>query len=758
MPGTAAAGSGQLSTEFTERLLLVDINRQALSQAVLVLEDKAGTLYLLSQDLQHWRLRLPDVTQAIEYQGEKYYPLSAILDLSHTYDRRKLTLMIIVQPDALAGSVWDTRFAKIPPPTRSGRGEFINYDVYFADSPELSQRAGQFEIGYFNRYGVGTSNVIADELSVHPRVTRLDTTWTMDFPEKMRSLRMGDAINAPASWGRSVHFGGIQYGTNFATQPDFLIFPMQSVMGQAALPSTVDVFVNNTLISNQSVPPGPFTINNLPIVTGAGEVQLVVRDMLGRQQIITRPFYASHSLLREGLESFSCELGLVRENFGIDSNAYGGWLSSGTYRRGMSDHFTGEFHAEAMQEQATVGAGGDYLISQLGTLSSYIAGSESNTGQGQMLLLGIVRQAHPWSLGVRTQWFSSGFAQLGLQAPQLPPAQINVANLGYATEVNGSFGLAYVEQRNRDNEDARIATFSYSVSLGKMGSLSTTAMRNYAGEVSTTVFVLLSVSLDELTSLSGAQLAREGSNGISHESSATLQRNMPGGEGYGYRLLARSEGTAEAAYSQQSNVATYSIAAAQTENYTSTMMGVSGGVAMLGGDVFMSRRVDQSFAVVRIPDYPGVRILADNQPAGRTNAQGSALIPHLRAYDINTISVDQRDIPMDAEIKATKLNAIPYYRSGIDLEFPIRRSHGATLTILLENGKPMPVGAAVQQVGKKEILTVGYDGEVYIVDLAPTTRLRASWHQQSCEFDVHFSASAEPLPHLGSFICTGVTP
>jgi outer membrane usher protein len=300
---------------------------------------------------------------------------------------------------------------------------------------------------------------------------------------------------------------------------------------------------------------------------------------------------------------------------------------------------------------------------------------------------------------------------------------------------------------------------SYSVSLGKLGSLNLSALRNFSGEVSNTVFILLSFSLDQATSISGAQMVRDdSSNGISKETSVTLQRNMPVGEGYGYRVLARSEGAHEAAYSYQNNIATYVIGAAQTADYTATLLNVSGGMAMLDGDLFMSRRIDQSFAVARVPDYPDVRILADNQLAGRTNASGNALIPRLRAYDINTISIDQRDIPMDAEIVSTRLVAIPYFRSGINVTFPIRHSRGATFTLLLDNGKAMPAGALVLEAGKAETYTVGFDGQVYVTGLAADTTLLASWNGQSCEFTVHFGASIDPLPDLGVFICKGVKP
>ena len=756
---TPSAQRGASKTEFKERLLQVDIDQQQLNQTVLVLEDKSGALYLWSHDLQRWRFRSPNISAAIEYQGEKFFPLSAISDVSHQYDRKKLTLMIKVRPDVYIETMRTARFENRLSPVKPGSGGFINYDLLAANSPDSMQRSDLFEFGYFNRLGVGISNVLADHLDNNSRVTRLDTAWTADYPERMQTLKLGDAITTPGTWGRSVRFGGIQFGTNFGTQPDFVTLPPQSAVGQAVLPSTVDVFINNALVSRQSVPPGPFSISNLPVITGAGEVQLVVRDILGREQRIIQPFYGSQTQLREGLEDFSYELGFVRDNFGINSNDYGSWLGSGTYRRGVNERSTGEIHIEAMQGQATAGTGGDYLIPQFGTISTYVAGSQRNDSQGGMVLLGINRQALPWSIGARSQWMSSNFTEIGLTASQLAPAQVGSANLSYAAHSGGSVGLAYVEQRNRDQADTRIGTLSYSITVWKNSSFSLSALRNFTGEVNTMIFALFSISLNPSTSMSiSSQSMSGGSGGTGNEFTSTLQHNLPPGEGYGYRLQARTGGAEEASYSLQNNVGTYTLDAARNQGSTATRLNVSGGIALLGGDAFMSRRIDQSFAVARIPDYPNVRVFADNQPAGRTDANGNAMIPRLRAYDRNVISIDQRDLPLDAEIDTLKLEAVPYFRSGIDIIFPIKHSRGATLTIHLGDGKSLPVGASVQEVGKDEIYTVGYSGEVYVVGLGETSKLRATWGNQSCEFDVPFIASADPLPDLGIFICKGVKP
>jgi outer membrane usher protein len=111
---------------------------------------------------------------------------------------------------------------------------------------------------------------------------------------------------------------------------------------------------------------------------------------------------------------------------------------------------------------------------------------------------------------------------------------------------------------------------------------------------------------------------------------------------------------------------------------------------------------------------------------------------------------------MDAEIGALSVRAVPYFRSGVDVRFPIRRIHGATLTIVLADGRPLPLGAVVRVIGQATDALVGSDGEVYVVNLEPGNRMRIDWHGQNCEFDLALAPDADPLPDLGTFTCTGI--
>ena len=161
-----------------------------------------------------------------------------------------------------------------------------------------------------------------------------------------------------------------------------------------------------------------------------------------------------------------------------------------------------------------------------------------------------------------------------------------------------------------------------------------------------------------------------------------MSRSLPAGSGFGYRLVAGAGDSDQRAVEVklQNEVGTYSLVADQSKGQTAFRGSAIGGVAFLGGSAFLSRRITNSFAVVQVPGYSGVGVYADNQLVARTDANGSALLPRLRPYQKNTVRIEQADLPLDAQIDAVQLDAVPNFRSGLLLKFPVKRSRGAPVS------------------------------------------------------------------------------
>jgi outer membrane usher protein len=49
-------------------------------------------------------------------------------------------------------------------------------------------------------------------------------------------------------------------------------------------------------------------------------MQVIVRDLLGRERTISQPYYACPTALAQGVEEYAYEAGAVREDFGLANN------------------------------------------------------------------------------------------------------------------------------------------------------------------------------------------------------------------------------------------------------------------------------------------------------------------------------------------------------------------------------------------------------------------------------------------------------
>ena len=754
-PSASLAEDASLTAE--EVFLDVFINEQHKGTVVLLRSE--DRLFVGAQDLRLWRLGLPN-TNPLTFYGEEFYALDALLGLTYKLDESTQMLTVQVPPGLFDATFLNGKKIDFSAPSLQSLGGFLNYDVLASHKLGRTMTNGLLELGRFGTWGTAQTRILALDLNKQASAIRLDSTWTRDKPMELASLRFGDAISSRSSWGGAVRFGGVQWTTNFSTQPGFVTFPLPGISGEAAMPSTVDLYVNNALRMRRQVPSGPFSIQDLPVTNGQGDARLVVRDILGREQVITQPFFTDSRLLKQGLQEYSYELGFVRRNFGIDSNNYGRPLAVGTYRQGITKKFTGEIHGEVLGNQQAVGLGGVLLLQDAGVFSSSFAMSNSGKGVGGLLGLGFSRQSGNFGFGVNTQLASQRFAKLGLQPEELAPRHISQIFANLATTALGSFAANYTEQAFRDREENEIVSGSYVREVGSLGNLSVSVSRSLSGDSKMIFGLNFSMMLGKSNTANISTSAKPGNQ----QATLQLSRSRPAGNGIGYRLVAElgDSDRREAEVSLQNGVGNYTLAAAQSQGQTAFRGSASGGVAFLGGSTFLSRRINNSFAVVQVPGYSGVGIYSDNQLVASTDANGNALLPGLRPYQKNSVRIEQADIPFDTRVDVLQLDAVPYFRSGLLLKFPVKRSRGALLSVVLENGEPLPAGAQVQILGdnivENEVFPTGFRGEVYLTGLAVSNRLRVTLKEQSCEFALPFPETTDPLPHLGTYTCTGVEP
>jgi outer membrane usher protein len=257
-----------------------------------------------------------------------------------------------------------------------------------------------------------------------------------------------------------------------------------------------------------------------------------------------------------------------------------------------------------------------------------IAGSHSRKGPGVLLSLGFQRQTSWLSFGGHAQFAGNQFAQLGLAQDRPAPKLLGSLHLGISSNGYGSISLNHIYQEYRDQDKVNLINANYNLTLGKDWFLNLSAFSSLSDGNNKGIGLVLSHTLGERTS---ANLT----TGMQNDSARALlqvQRNLPPGNGLGYKVLAGYDGSEhiESGISLQNDVGTCNLDASRFQGQNNFRGSASGGMAIMVGDVFFSRRLSSSFAVVQVPDYPNVHVYAENQLVATTNAWGNALVPALR--------------------------------------------------------------------------------------------------------------------------------
>jgi outer membrane usher protein len=754
--GTALAAQGPeaVATEpFAEAIVELRVNDQPEAASLVVRRDVDGALLIRAEDLKELRLRIP-ARGAVQVNGQRYYRLGPEMGAVVAFDEASMTARAMLPAKSFLPTQRLTTVADAPHVTRTGTGAFLNYDVSAEQSQGQQQGGGFVELGLFGKQGVATSTMIARYENGARSVARLDTTWNRDFPDRMATLRVGDAISTPGSWGRALRFGGIQFGTNFSTQPTLVRTPLLAAQGEAVVPSTVDVFVNGRPVASEQVPPGPFSIDRLPVLTGAGQLQVVVTDALGRQQVLTQPYYSGTALLRAGLAEYSVELGSVREDYGSSSFAYGDAISVGSYRRGLTDTLTAGGRAEAQANGIfALGADAAWQAGQLGIVTAQLAAGGDSSGTGILAGFGVERSGQTFSAFAQTQYASRSFVQSGMADLLFTPRQRTFAGFGFNLGQYGNAQLAYGLQSYYDADTAETIGVNYSVALGGLGYVGLYASQTLSNGGETNLLLTWSMALGDRRTLSASMqqssVAPELGGGF--EGDVTLQRDLPAGSGLGYRMSLSSADRQDAYLAYQGRAGMASVDYASRNGDSGVRVGATGALALTGAGVMPARQLNQSFAVVQVADYEGLTVFVDNQPVGRTDAHGRVLVEALRPYENNAISLDPTQVPMDGSLAQSEIAVSPAYRSGALVRFPVERALAATMRAVQADGTPVPAGATAH-IGDREF-PVALDGLLYVEGLREATRVRIDWNGGQCTLEARRPAGSEPVPDLGDLRC-----
>ncbi len=751
-----------------------------------------GVLMARPQELRDIGLRVPE---GIATDAEGLVALSALPAVSFRFDQPTQTVLFTTGIDQMEPTKVQVGPEHAPlEMTESGLGLTLNYDgnATFLASHSIGNIALDGRL--FTPWGVASSTMAA-YIGSSPAGTgtsaalRLDSAFVVSEPDSLRRYRLGDFISGGLGWTRSVRLGGAQIMSDFSMRPDLVTFPLPVLAGAVAVPSTLDLLVNGTHLLSRAMPAGPFEIPQLPIVAGSGKISMIITDALGRQITTSLPYFASQNMLAEGLESYAIEAGEVRHNWGMMNDFYGRAAASATYRRGVTPWLTIEGHAETAGRLVMAGGGMMVNLFNFGVLSASAAHSSTSGASGRLYAAGFQHVGDWVNFGASATITSHDFTDIASGSGDPAPRARISASAGLNLGRFGTVGIAY-SAVDRDRVAAPLRFFTpyagalVGEPLNTPGGSFSTAGNILSFQPSQHVHVATasySAQYNDITFYATGyrDLARGGSTGILIGLAAPLGRHVSAntsmgfGTGtpyqmaqvaqtpevvgdWGYHVTAASTRPTHLGAELQYKSPWASIAAGadRFDRQSFGHLEVRGALSLLGGGVFASNTIDDSFAVVDTGGVGGIRVLHENKEVGRTDADGLLLVPDLHSFDLNRLAIDPTDVAADSDLDYASRIVRPPDRAGVVVRFPMRRSNGALVKLVMPDGKPVALGSIVQLLPSGATAPVGYDGDTYLQGLAPDNNVRVTLpNGQQCTSSFTFTPAPGDIPSIGPVTC-----
>ncbi len=787
--GSGPVGSAPLAPQGTVALqLAVSINQQPATKIGAFMQRPDGGLEAKPQELHDVGIQVPARTP-LQPDGE--VRLADIAGLACIYDAPNQSLACQVPFNLLVTQVFNaTSAAPGSVATTPSYGAVLNYQLFGSASSAQSFSSYSFNGGSvsldgraFTPFGTfSQTGILGTTTSSNLTALRLDSDFTYSDPASMTVAKVGDTISSGEPWTRPIRMGGLQFQRNFALRPDLITLPLPSYSGSAAVPSTVDVYINNIKTLSQPVGAGPYQLDNLPLVGESGTARVVLHDASGRKTEQNLPFFTNAQFLRQGLWDYSVEAGFARQFYGVKSNHYDRRpVFSGSVRRGMTDWLTLEGHAEGGAGLINASVGSELKLFNRAALSVAIAGSHNAEGTGmqsyvafETRLLGVgLSLSSQRSFGAYNDLASVTAAQTGSQfgvgvangnslssyavpLSLAPPKALDRISISLpvpfdrATSITASLAHQASDSAGRSS----IASLSLSRNLPYHASAYAMVYHDFDNRLGNGVFFGLNMPIGaEVSTAVDYSWTPAGWN-----ATASAMRSLgPEIGDYGWQVQA-STADSQSSYAMASGSyrTRYGELDGDIEHLGPSNDGslsFGGAISTLGGGVFLSPRIDDAFAVVQA-GAPGVSVLYEHQKIGTTDSSGRLLIPTLRSYQTNHIAIDPRGLPLNAVAATTRDVVAPADRSGVVVDFRVNTHvHGAVVILKGVDGKFLKVGTQVHLQGQTKRAIVGYDGRTFIKGLSKQNLVTADLDQASCTASFAYRPIPGQQATIGPLVC-----
>ena len=611
-------------------------------------------------------------------------------------------------------------------------------------------------------------------------------TWLERDVTPLRSrLTLGDSYTNGDIFD-GINFRGVQLASDDNMLPDSQKGFAPVIHGIARGTAQVSVKQNGYEIYQSTVPPGPFTINDLYAAGNSGDLQVTIKEADGSSQVFTVPYSSVPVLQREGYSRYTVTAGEYRSGNNQQEKPK---FFQGTLLQGLPAGWTLYGGTQLADRYHAFNLGVGKNMGELGALSLDVTQAnatlpDDSDHQGQSVrflynksltdtgtniqLVGYRYSTHGYfSFADTTYSRMSGYnveTQDGVI--EVKPTFTDYYNLAYNKRgkiqasitqqlgrtatlyLNGShqtyWGTGKADQQLQAGLNTAVNdinwTLSYSLTKnawqqGRDQMLAVNVnipFSHWLRSDSKSAWRHASASSSMSNDLHGRMSTLAGLHGTLLEDnnlSYSMQTGYAGG-GEG-----NNGGTGYAALNYRGGYGNANVGYSRSDGIKQLYYGLSGGVLAHADGVTLSQPMNDTVVLIKAPGADNVKV--ENQTGVQTDWRGYAVLPYATEYRENRVALDTNSLADNVDLDDAVASVVPTHGAIVRAEF---KAHvGLKLLMsLIYNGKPVPFGALVTSDGSQGSSIVADNGQVYLSGMPLAGKVRAKWGEgpnASCEAD-----------------------
>ncbi|ARJ43170.1 hypothetical protein B1H58_14790 [Pantoea alhagi] len=697
------------------------------------------------RDLQEWGVHIDRCPRAENFLSAWVHDAKFDIDLSENRLALTLPQQAWSKPnlyDIAPGWRWDNGI----------NAAFVNYDLSaqrYQSSSVSNDFYGNLSSGV-NLFGFRLRNdgyFSAPEMA-HARYQSSSSWLAYDIDRLRSTLTVGDFYTS-GSLFQGTTLRGVSLMTNMAMFSNTERSYVPAIIGSVSSNATVIVKQNGYVIATRQIPPGAFNINDVPVSSSAGDIDVTIIEASGKRQHFIQPFNTNSFQLPPHSLRYTLNLGESRQH-----NAQR--LLEGTLLYGLNNTFTLLNGVQYAADYRNVATGMGANVRWLGGVSMLFNQSQTTRYQqqrtGSQLQLGLSRflpLTDSYLYASATHRFNPYYQEFGYSPRSVGTGLAGGYRNKYSVQLSQNIkgmNLALNYNQEIDWLGRRYRNWQTNLNFNiRHATLLTSWSRRYSAGHAAENHLSVSISLP-LGKERNHYLDMSHSSGNSHSSHLSLTGQMGEERSLSYSLGAAKSGSeyhydASANYTSSQGVARTAWSRGRsTEQWQA---GARGSVVLHSHGITLGQYLSESAAIVHTPHIADVRI--ENAQHVATDRWGNAVVPSLVPYyynelaptldsrHIRTIKVDEvvhRLVPREGAIVAVELSASH------------QQQHYARIT--QTSGQPLPFGAILYDADNRNrgVLSAGGVISMDIYQLKWPLHISLA-DKQRCTIDRPVEKSAE---------------